>query len=148
MADDVMVAAKPIVWIPNEVEMEALFPAVDPGMKPTGSRVLVQLKAPGRLIGRGFLIKPQQQIDRERENTQVAIVRGMGPLAFHNRATLEPWPEGQWAKPGDVVLVPRFGQSERWMVKTGDDREPVEFRLYDDISVVGHVTRNPEDIWG
>jgi hypothetical protein len=135
-------------WSPTEEERDLFFPDADPGMEPTGSRVLVQLKAPGRVIGNGFLYKSQETIDRERENTQVALVRAMGPLAFHNRSTLEPWPEGQWCRAGDIVIVPRFGRSERWLVRLGGDREPVEFCLYDDTAIVGHLLRNPADTWG
>lgn len=135
-------------WTPTPEEMAAFFPPVEPGLAPTGSRVLVQLKQPGRLIGRGFLFKSQEQLDRERINAQVALIRAMGPLAYHNRSTLAPWPEGEWCKPGDIVLVPRFGRDEGWSVRIPDQPDPVEFKLFDDTSMLGHLLRNPEDIWG
>jgi hypothetical protein len=138
---------RPGQWAPSEDEAALLFPQVDPGLSPFGSRVLVQLKVPKKKIG--SLIVPEQQRDATRDNTQIAVIRAMGPLAFHNRTTLEPWPEGQWCHPGDIVLVPRFGQCERWQIINPEDGEPVEFRLYDDVGILGVCTRHPnETSWG
>lgn len=137
--------APPATWRPTAQERDVLFPAIDPGLAPFGSRVLVQIKVPKRMVG--SLILPEQRRDTDRDNTQIALIRAMGPLAFHNRASLAAWPEGRWCATGDVVLVPRFGQNERWQIT--HEGEPVEFRLYDDVAMLGFVTAHPNDTsWG
>jgi len=123
--DDAVFGPPPAKWRPSAHERDVLFPDIDPGLVPFGSRVLVQIKVPKR----------------------IALIRAMGPLAFHNRASLQAWPEGRWCATGDVVLVPRFGQNERWQIT--HDGEPIEFRLYDDVAMLGFVTTHPNDTsWG
>lgn len=146
MADDMM-ATSPTRWSLNEDERAVLFPDLDPGLSPFGSRVLVQLKVPKKKVGSLFI--PEDVRDTNRDNTQIAMIRAKGRLAFRDRKTLAAWPEGVWCEEGDIVLVPRFGQSERWQVKNPEDGELVEFRLYDDVAILGHCTRHPNDTsWG
>jgi co-chaperonin GroES (HSP10) len=140
-------------WSPTDEERSTLFPDVEPGLDPFGSRVIVQIKVPRKVLGKGIIL-PETVREVRRDGTQIALIRGMGPLAFHDRKTLEPWPEGQWCKPGDVVLVPRFGQCERWQVPLKDesgDTEMIEFRLYDDVAILGRLKINPSTTdtnWG
>ena len=41
-------------------------------------------------------------------NQRLARVIKLGPVAFKDRNTLEDWPEGAWAKPGDYVRVRQY----------------------------------------
>jgi co-chaperonin GroES (HSP10) len=122
--------------------LELAFPEVDPGVRPFGSRVLVQIRSP-RKATRGGLILPDETKDTERWNTQVAKVIALGPVAFKNRTTLQPWPEGDWARPGAFVRVPKYG-GDRWEVSYGPaDDDKALFVIFDDLNLVGEVTGDP-----
>ena len=62
------------------------FPAVNAGVQPFGSRVLVQIRTP-RKVTKGGIILATDTKDTEKWNTQVAKVVSIGPLAFKNRDT-------------------------------------------------------------
>jgi co-chaperonin GroES (HSP10) len=131
-------------WIPSDADRKAMFPDLEPGLRPFGSRVLVQIKAPFFATKGGILLTENDR-ETKRDNTQIAMVRSLGDLSFRDRKSLNNWPEGQWCQPGDVVLVPRFGQFERWHVplKSGEKTDHIEFRLYDDTSILGFLTVDP-----
>lgn len=116
--------------------LEEAFPEIDPGVEPLGQRVLVQLRKPMTKT-RGNIILPEVVQDTETWNTQVALVRAVGPVAFHNRNTLEPWKEGDWVKPGDYVRVPKYG-GDRWTVTDGGVE--IVFILFDDLNLLGRVS--------
>lgn len=115
---------------------EEAWPDVDPLLKPCGSLVLVQLRAPKKKT-RGGLILSSESRDTEQWNTQVAKVLATGPLAFCNRNTGDLWPEGAWFKPGDYVRVPKYG-GDRWSILHGDDE--IVFLLCKDLDITGEVT--------
>ena len=92
--------------------IEEAFPTADPGAIPFGNRVLVQIRTPKKKSRGGIELIPEA-VETELWNTQVARVVTLGPVAFRNRDTLEPWPEGDWCKPGDFVRVPKYG-GDRW----------------------------------
>lgn len=115
------------------------FPAVDAGVQPFGSRVLVQIRSPKDKIG--TIILPEGTKDTEKWNTQVAKVIAVGSLAYKNRNTQELWPEGQWCQPGDFVRVPKYG-GDRWEVKINKD-EVAMFVIFNDLDVIGKVTGDP-----
>jgi len=136
---------------------EDAFPDVDPGIRPFGCMVLVQLRQPMRKTGGGILLTDEDK-KTEHYNTQVALVRAIGPVAFHNRNDGKPWPEGAWAHVGDFVRVPKY-QGDRFMVpfartererdpETGKD-EPVTrteeciFTLFKDLQLLGLYTDDP-----
>ena len=100
----------------QHTENENLFPVIDPNLRPFGSRVLVQIRR-ARTRSRGGIIFSDQTKDTELDNTCVAKVISVGPLAYRNRNTMELWPEGEWCGIGDFVRVPRYG-GDRWTVKT------------------------------
>ncbi len=52
------------------------FPAVDAGVQPFGSRVLVQIRTPKKKVG--SIILAQDTKDTEKWNTQVAKVIAVG----------------------------------------------------------------------
>lgn len=121
-----------------EDEAEA-FPPLDPGMRPFGSRVLLQIRAAKRKTKGGIILADETR-DTEMWNTQVAKVRAIGPLAFKNRNTMDPWPEGSWVKEGSYVRAPKYG-GDRWSVKTEDGE--VIFVIFNDLDLVGEITGDP-----
>lgn len=110
------------------------FPEVDPNCVPCGSSVVVQLKRSKSVTAGGIILTTDSK-QTEQWNTQVAKVVAVGPLAYHNRDTMQPWPEGAWVKPGDFVRVPKYG-GDRWTVQigAGDDNE-IHFIMFNDLDV-------------
>lgn len=119
--------------------VEEAFPSVDPGVRPYGSRVLCQIRLAKEKTKSGLFITSETK-ETERWNTQVAKVIDIGSLAFKNRNTQEPWPEGAWCKIGDFVRVPKYG-GDKWSVKHGD--EEVIFVILNDLDLVGEITGDP-----
>lgn len=116
------------------------FPDIDPGVKPFGSRVLLQIRR-AKSKTKGGIILAGESRDTEMWNTQVAKVRAMGPLAFHNRNTMEPWPEGAWVGVGDYVRAPKYG-GDRWSVRV-EDGEEILFVIFNDLDLLGKITGDP-----
>lgn len=142
MAHDAVTDERPTDYRPTAQQMLNWFPVVDPGMEPFGSRVLVQLKK-ARKKTLGGIELSEDTIDAERDNTQVALVRAIGPLAYRKRDTLAEWPEKLWCLPGSIVRVPRYGQHERFLFPDAQG-DMIEFRLYDDFQMLGRVTSDPD----
>jgi len=123
-------------------DLDEAFPEADPGVKPFGSRVLVQVRS-AKAKTKGGIILPTETKDTEQWNTQVAKIVATGPLAFKNRNTQDTWPEGEWAKPGDFVRVPKYG-GDKWTVKYGPetDQEAL-FVIFNDLDLIGVITGDP-----
>lgn len=121
--------------------LEEAFPEVDPGTAPLGSRVLVQIRSPKRRSAGGLFL-PEEARETEMWNTQAAKIISLGPVAFKNRDTLEAWPEGDWAKPGDFVRVPKYG-GDRFQVPVAGskDNEQALFVFIKDLDVIGSIPR-------
>lgn len=119
------------------------FPVADPGITPCGSRVLIQIRSPETRTKGGILLTNS---DRETQlwNTQIGKVISVGPLAFHNRNTAEPWPEGAWCSPGDFVRIPKYG-GDRWTVPVAEGEEAL-FVIFQDLDIIGRVTVDPASI--
>lgn len=131
--------------------LEDAFPDVPPLVKPSGNLVLVQLRQPPLYTPGGIELE-RTTVQTEKDNTQVAKVIAIGPLAFHNRDTYQVWPEGAWCKVGDYVRVPKY-QGDMWTVpykracrvhrmatdrieeKVGTDY--VRFALFKDLTITG-----------
>jgi len=99
--------------------IEEAFPVVDPGMKPLGTTVLVQIRQP-KLFSAGRIKLNDEVRKTEQYNTQVAKVIALGPLAFKMVKTtidekgneteeLKDWATGQWYCPGDFVWIAKYG---------------------------------------
>ncbi len=116
------------------------FPTVDPGVQPFGSRVLLQIRRAKTKTKGGILLAGETR-DTEMWNTQVAKVVSTGPLAFHNRNTMEPWPEGAWVSVGDYVRAPKYG-GDRWSVRI-EDGEEIIFVIFNDLDLLGKITGDP-----
>lgn len=116
------------------------FPDVDPEYRPYGSRVLVQIRTP-KTKSAGGIILTADTTDTEKWNTQVAKVLSLGPVAYCNRNTLEPWPEGAWCKPGTFVRVPKYG-GDRWE-KTDSEGRSALFVVFNDLDIGGEHLGDP-----
>lgn len=123
-----------------ENAMEEAFPAANAGVQPFGSRVLVQIRTPKQTTASGIIIDTGSR-DTEKWNTQVAKVITIGPLAYRNRNTMDPWPEGSWAHPGDFVRVPKYG-GDRWEVPL-QNGESALFVIFNDLDIIGKVEGDP-----
>lgn len=119
--------------------LDEAFPPVDPGVEPFGSRVIVQIRT-AKSKTAGGIILPEDTQETERWNTQVAKVIAVGSLAFHNRNTMQPWPEGSWCKVGDFVRAPKYG-GDRWSVEA--DGKEVLFVMFNDLDLLGRITGDP-----
>ncbi len=90
------------------------FPEVDHGVYPLGHKVLLQIRT-SRPKSSGGIILPQDSREYEKLTSQVAKVLALGKLCFQNRTSGEGWPEGDWVKRGDFVLIPQYG-GHRWNI--------------------------------
>lgn len=124
--------------------LEEAFPVVDAGNVPLGSRVLVQIRSAKKKTAGGIILAGDTQ-DTIAWNTQTAVVRALGPLAFKNRSTQEPWPEGAWAQIGDFVRVPKYG-GDRFEVPVGEDGDVALFVFFNDMDLIAKVTCDPRDV--
>lgn len=117
------------------------FPSADPGVRPFGSRVLVQIRTPKRRSAGGIILADETR-DTDKWNTQAAKVIALGPLAFKSRETMNPWVEGQWCEVGSFVRVPKYG-GDRWEVPIEGRDEPALFVIFNDLDLIGLVTGDP-----
>jgi co-chaperonin GroES (HSP10) len=121
------------------------FPSVEPGAKPLGGRILVQLRRTKKKTTAGGIILVEETKEAEKWNNMVAKVIEIGPLAFKNRDTMMSWPEGSWVVPGDFIRVPKWG-GDRWEVKVdGEDQfeDPALFMILNDHEIIAKVTCSP-----
>ena len=125
-----------------ENAMAEAFPAVDAGIQPFGSRVLIQIRTPKKMSKGGIILDIGTQ-DTEKWNTQIGKVIALGPLAFKSRNDMKTWPEGEWCKAGEHVRVAKYG-GDRWEVKVPDsDNESAMFVIFNDLDIIGQVTGDP-----
>lgn len=124
--------------------LEEAFPTADPGTRPFGDRVLVQMRTPKKVSAGGIYL-PDETQETEMWNTQVAKVIALGPTAFRNQDTLEPWKEGDWCKPGAFVRVPKWG-GDRWQVPIPGTKDKALFVMFKDLELNGEITGDPLDI--
>lgn len=124
--------------------LEEAFPDVSPNVRPLGNRVLVQIRRTASKTKSGIVIVEETK-ETVKWNMQVARVVDMGPIAFCNRESGEPWPEGRWVNVGDYVRVPRWG-GDRIEVPVQDSTEPVVFVTFQDHELISAVTGNPLEV--
>jgi co-chaperonin GroES (HSP10) len=128
----------------SEAELAWAFPSVDPGAKPLGARILVQLRRTKKKTTSAGIILVEETKETEKWNNMVAKVIAIGPLAFKKRDTMEPWPEGSWCEVGDYLRVPKWG-GDRWEVPVeGEpDEDQALFMVLNDHEVIAKVTGDP-----
>lgn len=124
----------------NVIEMEQAFPEAECGIQPFGSRIIVQIRSPKQRTASGIILDAGTK-DTERWNTQVGKVIAVGPLAYKNRDTMNPWPEGSWAKEGEYVRVAKYG-GDRWEVQLANG-ESALFVMFNDLDLLGRVVGDP-----
>jgi co-chaperonin GroES (HSP10) len=120
------------------------FPEVDPGVRPFGQLVLVQIRQPKRKT-RGGIILTADDRTTEHYATQVAKVVAIGDGCFRDRKTGETWFEGAWCRVGDFVRVPKY-QGDRIPVPYTNDageKDEVVFVLFKDLALLGEYTGDP-----
>lgn len=116
------------------------FPDIDPGVKPVGNRILVQIRqTPKKVTSSGILLVEETR-ETEKTQTTIAKIVAVGPLAFKKRDSGEPWPEGVWAHIGDVVRVPKWNADRWYVVDPKDPENPVMFGVMNDHEIIGVVT--------
>ena len=129
----------------NAAEMAWAFPSVDPGAKPLGGRILVQLRRTKKKATSAGIILVEETKEAEKHQNMVGKVIAIGPLAFKHRDTMLAWPEGSWCVAGDYIRVPKWG-GDRWEVKVpGDDdfEDPALFMVLNDHEIIAKLTGNP-----
>lgn len=125
-------------------ELSEAFPVVDAGIAPCGDRVLVQIRTPKQKSAGGILL-PHEAQETELWNTQVAKVLAIGPTAFKNQDTMEPWKEGNWCNVGDFVRVGKWG-GDRWQMPIPGTSDTALFVIVKDLDIIGKVTVDPLSI--
>ena len=129
----------------DQAEINWAFPVVDPGAKPLGGRILVQLRRTKKKATSAGIILVEETKETEKWNNMVAKVLMIGPLAFKNRDTMQSWPEGSWVEVGDYIRVPKWG-GDRWEVKVpGEDdlEDPALFMVLNDHEIIASLTGDP-----
>ena len=129
----------------NEADVAWAFPSVDPGAKPLGGRILVQLRRAKQKTTSAGIILVEETKETEKWQNMVAKVIEIGPLAFKHRDTMLPWPEGSWIEVGDYIRVPKWG-GDRWEVPlpdASDYEDPALFMVLNDHEVIVKITGNP-----
>ncbi len=117
------------------------FPQVDANCEPLGNRVLVQLARTPEKTTSGIILVEETK-ETAKWNTQVAKVIALGGIAYKDRATGQPWPEGVWVKPGDYVRVPRWG-GDRIEIAVKNSDDPVRFVVFQDHEIISRIPRDP-----
>ena len=125
-----------------EDAMAEAFPAVDAGIQPFGSRVLIQIRTPKKKSAGGIILDIHGTNETEKWNTQIGKVVALGPLAFKNRDSMTTWPEGEWCKVGEYVRVAKYG-GDRWEVKIPGTDGSAMFVIFNDLDIIGQVTGDP-----
>lgn len=129
----------------DSAEIAWAFPSVDPGAKPLGGRILVQLRRTKKKTTGSGIILVEETKEAEKWNNMVAKVVEVGPLAFKNRDTMQGWPEGSWCVAGDYIRVPKWG-GDRWEVKVPEEdqsEDPALFMILNDHEIIAKVTCSP-----
>ena len=125
-----------------EMTLEKAFPVVDPGAKPLGARILVQLRRAKKKMTNSGILLVEETRETEKWNNMVAKVIEIGPLAFRQRDTMAPWPEGSWCEVGDYLRVPKWG-GDRWEVEVPGEEDPALFMVLNDHEVIAKITSDP-----
>ena len=116
----------------KEQYIEKHFPSIDPGAKPVGNQVMIQLRTVPKKVGSIVLVEDTR--DFNQGNTQVARVVRVGQIAFKNRETGQEWKEGAWAQVGDIVLAPRYG-GFRFEIPLPNDEGEAIFAIINDFDI-------------
>lgn len=118
------------------------FPDIEPGSRPTGNQVMIQLRTvPKKSHGGIVLVEETKEFNQG--NTQVARLVKLGQIAFHDRSSGEMWKEGAWAELGDLVLAPRYGGFRFEVPIPGTDEQAI-FAIINDYDIKMVIESNFE----
>lgn len=120
--------------------LQEAFPKASHGWDPLGDRVLVQLRTPKLKTASGILLTAESK-DQEKWMTSIGKIVALGPLAFRDRTTRKPWPEGIWAEVGDFIRCPKFG-GDRWEVPLGREWDldlVARFSVFRDTEIIAKL---------
>ena len=129
----------------SEAELAWAFPSVEPGARPLGGRILVQLRRTKKKATSAGIILIEETKETEKWQNMVAKVIEIGPLAFKHRDTMQSWPEGSWCVAGDFIRVPKWG-GDRWEVKVPNEddlEDPALFMILNDHEAIAKVVGDP-----
>ena len=121
----------------NGEELARAFPVVNPGVKPLGARVLIQLRTVIERTKSGIVL-PEDTKQFNKANTQLGKVVDLGAIAFCNRETGATWREGVWARHGDFVRVPKWG-GDRFERLIPGTQEKAIFCIFSDHEIIAKV---------
>lgn len=115
----------------------AHFPNVPSGRNTIGPRVTVQLMTVKKTTASGIIIAKETR-DFNVANAMIGRVVDIGPLAYRNRNTMDPWPEGVWVQVGDVVEVPQYG-GFRFSIDDKASGETATFGTFQDHEIIHKI---------
>lgn len=121
----------------SAAKLEEAFPDVEPGVKPLGARVLVQLRTVRAKTVSGIVLVDDTRTFNK-ANTQLGKVVALGPIAFCNRETGKTWNEGVWAEPGQFVRIPKYG-GDRFDRAIAGSEETAVFCIFSDHELIAQV---------
>lgn len=119
----------------TEVDLKWIkFPKVDHGLVPKGNCLLIMGQHIPALTKGGIALTEDF---KKTEGYQIAMgrVESMGPLAFKDKESVEPWKEGNWCEIDDVIFLPRTGHR----IQKHIDGEVYSFVLISDVDVLATV---------
>jgi co-chaperonin GroES (HSP10) len=118
-------------------KLEEAFPVIDPGLWPKGANIIVQLRTVREKTASGLVLVEDTRTFNK-ANTQMAKVIRLGPIAYCNRETGIPWPEGVWVRPGDLVRVPKWG-GDRFERKISGTDDTAIFCIFSDHEIKAQI---------
>ena len=119
-------------------DLASAFPDIHTGEWPVGPRLMVQLQTiRDKTQGGIVLVEETRQVNQV--TTQIGKIVALVSIAFCNRDTGQRWPEGMWAKIGDLVRVPKYvgTKSER---EIPGSKEKASFIIIDDHQIVSVIS--------
>ena len=119
------------------------FPVVEPGARPCGNQILVQLRTVSSRSSGGIVLVGETK-EYNNGNTQLAKVVKLGQIAYRDRNTGEVWKEGAWAGVGDIVITPRWGGFRFEIPIPGTDDKAI-FAIFEDFNIKLVVEENFEE---
>ena len=105
--------------------------------EPKGWKLLIEKIQPKQEKAGGILL-PDQSIEAESYMQICGKVTAIGPMAWCDRDTGEPWTGGPWAEVGDWVIIPKFTQFKL-------EVDGTEYRFINDDEIIA-TTDEPESI--
>lgn len=119
-------------------DLNSAFPELHPGEWPVGPRILIQLPTI-REKTQGGIVLVEETREVNKVTTQVGKVISVGQIAFCDRSTGARWPEGVWARVGDLVRVPKY-VGTRIEREIPDTKDIATYLIVDDHQVVSIVS--------